>query len=160
MLSSSMVFRAEYGGACREQAHDPAPKQASNLTEYMEEVEIGEQSKEGGRERERKDGSGWARSVAGGGAGVAVGGLATRQVSTIMYVVGTFGAPSSSHLLALAFFGPFQHPISGHMAATKMPHLNPRSLPSQCLTTQVPLPPAPPHPPSLCLLHTCFLLFK
>ena len=35
------------------------------------EVEIGEQSKEGGRGR--KDGSGWARSVAGGGAGVAVG---------------------------------------------------------------------------------------
>ena len=44
-------------GACREQAHNPAPKQASNLltTEYMEEVEIGEQSRaagrKGGRER-------------------------------------------------------------------------------------------------------------
>lgn len=86
---------------------DPAPKQASNIvTEYMDaggEVEIGEQSREAKAEREA-DGSGWARSVAGGGAGVAVGGLATRQVSTPMYVVGTFGAPPS-HLLALALFG-------------------------------------------------------
>lgn len=91
---------------------DPAPKQASNIvTEYMDaggEVEIGEQSREAKAEREA-DGSGWARSVAGGGAGVAVGGLATRQVSTPMYVVGTFGLlppPTSWPLLCLAFPAP------------------------------------------------------
>ena len=60
--------------------------------------------------------SGWARSVAGGGAGVAVGGLATRQVSTSMYVGGTFWAPSflPTSWSLLSFFLSLAFPAAAH----------------------------------------------